>query len=269
MNAFGLPPPVARCMALALILSSAVLGALPCAYADSLDNIKQSKVVKIGVFQDYPPFGSIGADMKPRDIDVDLAAVLAKKLGARAELVPVTGTNRLAYLADHKVDLLMSVGQTPAREKVLDFTQAYAPYYIAVFGPKAIAVKQAADLGDKSVATAGGTNEDISLTKVAPGTTTIKRFDDQSGAIAAYLAGQTQLISLGGDVAARVRAMHPQTSIDEKIRLLDSPMHIAVNKGEGPLRDELNTALDGARKDGSIDQIEKKWLGASVPASSL
>ncbi len=64
----------------------------------------------------------------------------------------MTGTNRLAYLADHKVDLLMSVGQTPAREKVLDFTQAYAPYYIAVFGPKAIEVKQAADLGGKSVA---------------------------------------------------------------------------------------------------------------------
>ncbi|MDB5781010.1 transporter substrate-binding domain-containing protein [Caballeronia mineralivorans] len=269
MKAFSLPPSVARCMALAPLISSVALGTLPSAYADSLGDIKQNKVVKIGVFQDYPPFGSIGADMKPRGIDVDLAAVLAKKLGARAELVPVTGTNRLAYLADHKVDLLMSVGQTPARDKVLDFTQAYAPYYIAVFGPKTVEIKQAADLGGKSVATAGGTNEDISLTKVAPGNTTIKRFDDQSGAISAYLAGQTQLISLGGDVAARVRAMHPQTSMDEKIRLLDSPMHIAVNKGDGPLRDELNTALDDARKDGSIDQIEKKWLGASVPASSF
>lgn len=269
MKAFSLPPSVARCMALAPLISSVALGTLPSAYADSLGDIKQNKVVKIGVFQDYPPFGSIGADMKPRGIDVDLAAVLAKKLGARAELVPVTGTNRLAYLADHKVDLLMSVGQTPARDKVLDFTQAYAPYYIAVFGPKTVEIKQAADLGGKSVATAGGTNEDISLTKAAPGNTTIKRFDDQSGAISAYLAGQTQLISLGGDVAARVRAMHPQTSMDEKIRLLDSPMHIAVNKGEGPLRDELNTALDDARKDGSIDQIEKKWLGASVPASSF
>ncbi|MDN7179595.1 transporter substrate-binding domain-containing protein [Caballeronia sp. SEWSISQ10-4 2] len=83
MKAFSLPPSVARCMALALLISSAALGALPSAYADSLGDIKQSKVMKIGVFQDYPPFGSIGADMKPRGIDVDLAAVLAKKLGAR------------------------------------------------------------------------------------------------------------------------------------------------------------------------------------------
>jgi polar amino acid transport system substrate-binding protein len=249
-----------RLAAFALVFS--VTGLFSSVHADTLDRITHTKVVKIGVFQDYPPFGSIGADMKPRGLDVDLATVLAQKLGARVELVPVTGTNRLAYLTDHKADLLMSVGQTPARDKVLDFTRAYAPYYIAVFGPKTLEVKQAADLGGKSVATAGGTNEDISLSKVAPGTATIKRFDDQSGAISAFLSGQTQLISLGRDVATRVRAMHPQTSMDEKLRLLDSPMHIAVNKGEGPLRDRLNTALDEAQKDGSIDQIEKKWLGA-------
>lgn len=254
----------ARLAAFALALPIAAFASS--ANADTLDQITQAKVVKIGVFQDYPPFGSIGADMKPRGLDVDLASVLATKLGARVELVPVTGTNRLAYLADHKVDLLMSVGQTPARDKVLDFTRAYAPYYIAVFGPKTLEVKQAGDLAGKSVATAGGTNEDISLTKVAPGTATIKRFDDQSGAISAFLSGQAQLISLGGDVATRVRAMHPQTSMDEKLRLLDSPMHIAVNKGEGPLRDRLNNALDEAQKDGSIDQIEKKWLGAPAPA---
>ncbi|MCY0385891.1 transporter substrate-binding domain-containing protein [Robbsia sp. Bb-Pol-6] len=247
---------------LALIALAPAMSSL--AHADSLDRIAQTKVVRIGVFQDYPPFGSIGTDMQPRGLDIDLAAVLAAKLGARVELVPVTGTNRIAYLTDHKVDLLMSVGQTPARDKVLDFTHAYAPYYIAVFGPKTLEVKQAADLAGKSVATAGGTNEDVSLTKVAPATVTIKRFDDQSGAISAFLSGQTQLISLGGDVATRVRAQHPQTSMDEKLRLLDSPMHIAVNKGEAPLRDRLNAALDDARKDGSIDKIEKKWLGPAT-----
>jgi polar amino acid transport system substrate-binding protein len=247
-----------------MVIAAATFCASSTASADALAQIKQNKVVRIGVFQDYPPFGSIGPDMKPRGYDIDLAEVLAKKLGARAELVPVTGTNRIAFLTDHKVDFLMSVGQTPAREKILDFSKAYAPYYIAVFGPKTIEIKQAADLAGKTVATAGGTNEDQSLTKIAPATTTIKRFDDQSGAISAYLAGQSQLISLGGDVASRVRAMHPTVSLEEKIRLLDSPMHIAMNKGETPLSEQIDAALDGARKDGSIAVIEKKWLGGPV-----
>lgn len=159
------------------------------AHADTLQNVTSSGVLKIGVFQDYPPFGSVGTDMKPRGFDVDFAEVLGKGLGVKVELIPVTGANRIAYLTDRKLDMLMSVGQTPAREKILDFSAAYAPYYIAVYGPPALAVKDPAGLVGKRIATAGGTNEDMSLVKVAPPEAVIKRFDDQSGAISANMLG--------------------------------------------------------------------------------
>src|SRR5258708_13565464 len=60
MKAFSLPPSVARCMALALLITSVALGTLPSAYPDSLGDIKQNKDAKIGVFQDYPPFPHSG-----------------------------------------------------------------------------------------------------------------------------------------------------------------------------------------------------------------
>ncbi len=37
-------------------------------------------------------------------------------------LVGITGQNRIPYLQEHKVDLLLSVGESPEREKVIDFT---------------------------------------------------------------------------------------------------------------------------------------------------
>jgi ABC-type amino acid transport/signal transduction systems, periplasmic component/domain len=70
--------------------------------------------------------------------------------------------------------MLLSVGQTPEREKVIDFSQPYAPYYLAVFGPKALPVKNAADLAGKSISVARGTLEDLSVTKIAPPTANIK-----------------------------------------------------------------------------------------------
>src|SRR6185295_913310 len=105
------------CAALALAASFAAP-----AHADALDTIQKSGVVRIGVFMDYPPFGSIGPDMKPQGYDIDMADYLGRALKVKVELVPITGENRMAYLATHKADMLLSVGQTPEREKILDFS---------------------------------------------------------------------------------------------------------------------------------------------------
>jgi polar amino acid transport system substrate-binding protein len=237
------------------------------AQADTLQNVTTAGVLKIGVFQDYPPFGSVGTDMKPRGFDIDFAEVLGKSLGVRVELMPVTGANRIAYLTDHKLDMLMSVGQTPAREKILDFSVPYAPYYIAVYGPPTLTVKDPAGLAGKRISTAGGTNEDMSLVKVAPPEAVIKRFDDQSGAISAYFAGQVDLISLGGDVARKLRAPNPKVALEEKFKLMNSPMRLAYNKGDTRLKEKLDATISQALKDGTLDSISQKWLGGPLPGS--
>ena len=71
----------------------------------------------------------------------ELFAIEAENVREILDLVPITGENRMAYLATGKADVLLSVGQTPEREKVLDFSRPYAPYYLAVFGPKSLPVK--------------------------------------------------------------------------------------------------------------------------------
>jgi len=58
------------------------------ARADTLSDITSSKTVRIAIPQDFPPFGSVGIDMKPQGYDIDMAALIAKKLGANLEMVP-------------------------------------------------------------------------------------------------------------------------------------------------------------------------------------
>jgi polar amino acid transport system substrate-binding protein len=88
-----------------------------------LDDIKKAGVLKVAVPQDFPPFGTVGPDLKPLGYDIDVAEMLAKDLGVKVELVPVTSANRIPYLTTKKVDLVISsLGKNPDREKVIDFS---------------------------------------------------------------------------------------------------------------------------------------------------
>ncbi|WP_028231912.1 transporter substrate-binding domain-containing protein [Paraburkholderia mimosarum] len=258
----------ARTLAAFALAGMAGLSAFaPLAHADALDTIAKSGVVRVGVFEDYPPFGSIGPDMKPQGYDIDVANLIGKALNAKVELVQVTGDNRMAYLADHKADILLSVGQTPERAKVIDFSQPYAPYYLAVFGPKSLPVKNAGDLAGKTVAVARGTLEDLSVSKVAPSSAVIKRFDDPNGAISAFLSGQAQLLVVGNDVGATIMARHPANDPEQKFSLFSSPDHVGLNKNEPRLKQKVDDAIAAAKKDGSMNAISLKWLRAPLPAS--
>ena len=249
----------------AILLTAGMLHAAP-SQADAIDNISKNGKVRIGVFMDYPPFGSIGPDMKPLGYDIDMAELIGKALKTKVELIQVTGDNRMAYLAGGKVDLLLSVGQTPERAKVIDFTDAYAPYYLAVFGGPKIAVKSNADLAGKTISVARGTLEDLSISKVAPSEATIKRFDDPNGAISAFLSGQTQLMVVGNDVGATIMAKNPAAGIQQKFQLFSSPDHVGLNKNEPRLTQQINQAIVQAKKDGSLNKISQKWLRVPLPA---
>ena len=113
------------------------------AKADALDDIMKAKVIKIAVPQDFAPFGSAGPDLKPVGYDIDMANLIGKELGVKVEIIPVTSANRIPYLQTKKADLVISsLGKNPEREKVIDFSVAYAPFFSGVYGTKAIAVGQ-------------------------------------------------------------------------------------------------------------------------------
>ena len=230
------------------------------ASADALDDIAKAGTIKIGIFEDFPPFASLGSDMKIQGYDVDMADALAKGLGVKAELVGITGQNRIPYLSEGKVDALLSIGYSDERAQVVDFTDPYAPYYIAVMGPEEVAVKGAADLAGKTIAVNRGTLEDTEVTKVAPADADIQRYNDYNGVISAFLSGQAQLMVVGNDVGATILAKNPAIKPVEKFQLLTSPSNMAVKKGETRLQQKLNEILAGMKKDGSLNEMAVKWL---------
>ncbi|CAN7640422.1 transporter substrate-binding domain-containing protein [Caballeronia sp. 15715] len=236
------------------------------AQADALDNVTKAGVLKVAVPEDYPPFGAVGADMQPQGYDIDMAALLAKSLGVKLELVPVNSANRVPYLTTNKVDLVISsLGKTPDREKVMDFSAPYAPYFQGVFGPANVKVTGPADLTGKTVGATRGALEEIALTQMAPNAT-IKRFEDNNATIQAFLSGQVDLIAAGNIVAAAILSKNPPRRPEPKFIIKNSPCFVGMNKNEPRLLAKVDAAIAQSKKDGSLEAMSEKWFKAPLPA---
>jgi polar amino acid transport system substrate-binding protein len=250
-----------RRILLALAAATA-LGAGAAQAQTALDDVLKAKEIKIAIPTDFPPYGFVGTDLKPQGLDVEMANYIGSKLGVKVELLPVTTANRIAYLQTRKADLVIStLGKNAEREKVIDFTAAYSPFFIAVFAPKTIAVKGPADLAGKSISVTRGSVDDMELTKVAPPTTELRRFEDNNSTVSAYLAGQVQTLATSAQVAGAMMAKNPAMGTEFKFVLKDSPNFIGVGKGEDKLRVKVNEIIAEAKKNGDLDKMAVKWLG--------
>ena len=249
--------------------SAALLGLLAVPNAaqaqTALDDITKSKLIKIAVQTDSAPYGFVGTDLKPIGFDIDMAALIAKKMGVALELVPVVSASRIPSLQTRKADLVIAtLGKNAEREKVIDFSVAYSPFYQAVFGPKNISAKSFADLAGKTVGVTRGAMEDQELGKVAPATADTKRFEDNNATIAAYTSGQVQFVALGASVAGNMMAKNPSVSTEYKLLLKDSPNFIGIAKGEDALKAKVNEIVLEAKKSGELEALSKKWLGRGL-----
>ncbi len=64
--------------------------------------------------------------------------------------------------------MISTLGKNPEREKVIDFTIAYSPFFQAIFGPKSLAVKTPADLAGKTIGVTRGAMEDQEVDQDRP-----------------------------------------------------------------------------------------------------
>jgi len=237
------------------------------ARADALADIQKSGVVRIGVPQDFAPFGSVNTELQLQGLDIDVARLIAQKMGVKLQLVPVASANRIAYLQTHKADLVIStLGRNAEREKVIDFSQPYAPYNNSVFGVESVKVSGPADLAGKTVGVARGTFQDLQLTDTAPKSATIKRYEDNNAMISAYVSGQVQLVGTGDFVAYALAEKAPNNKPVLKYIIQESACNVGLNKGEPALLAKVNEALTAAKKNGELNGIVQKWLSVPLPA---
>lgn len=253
---------------LPLLLAISFLLSITQVYAENaLERIQKQGVLKVAIPADYPPYGFVAPDMSYKGYDVDMAQLIADKLKVKLELVPIAAPNRVPYLLTNKVDLtISSLGKSPDREKVIDFSISYAPFYQAIYGKKASPLANYDELSGRTISVTRGSMQDDKLREVAP-KADIKRFEDNNATITAFLAGQTEFTATGSAVIEAVKQKNPAIDAELKIVIFQSACYVGVKKEEPELLAKVNDIIKTAKTDGVLDQWSMKWLGA--PAGDL
>ena len=248
---------LASCAALAMGATAA--------QSETIDQIKEKGVLTVGMLVDFPPYGILNTENKPDGYDADVARQLAKDLGVKLNLVPVTGPNRIPYLLTNKIDMLIaSLAITPDRAKQVQFSHPYSAAQIVVFGGKETKIAKAEDLSGLRIGVARASTQDIAVSKIAPKDANIRRFDDDASAMQALLSGQVDAIGCSTTVAGQIAQRAPDR-FENKFVLLQQEMAVAMRPGEAKTLETVNGLVDKNIKNGEFSKLFEKWLGAPLP----
>jgi polar amino acid transport system substrate-binding protein len=233
--------------------------------ARSIDEIKATGELVVGVKADYPPYGFRDRDDQIAGFEPDLA----KRLGVSLRMVTVLSSNRIEFLRDGKIDLIIAtLSITDDRRRTAGIIDP--PYYAAGVGVlvrHGVRIDEASQLEGQTICTIDGNIFLIELRRRAPAAKALL-FDDVPSAEQALLAGRCEALFFNDNLLAYKKQSEPDRFKDyDVVQLIDiDPLlwGIAVKRGEeqSTLGRFVSQAIEDWHRSGLLLNVEKKWLGS-------
>ena len=194
---------VAIAIALVLTLSLVAFASADTVYR-TLDEIKASGTINIGVFSDKNPFGYVDENGEYQGYDVYFARRIGEDLGVTVNYVSTEAANRVEYLETGKVDIILAnFTVTPERAEKVDFALPYMNVALGVVSPDSRIIKDLSELtADDQVIVISGTTAEDYLIKNNP-EITLQKYDTyanaknalENGNAAAWANDNTEVIA--------------------------------------------------------------------------
>ena len=136
----------------------------------TVDEIKASGTINIGVFSDKSPFGYVDENGQYQGYDVYFANRIGQDLGVKINYVSTEAANRIEYLQTGKVDIILAnFTVTPERAQEVDFASPYMNVALGVVSPDSAVITSLEDIGpEDQVIVISGTTAETYLEKSYP-----------------------------------------------------------------------------------------------------
>lgn len=246
------------------------------AKARTLDEIKKSGKIKIGVFSDKNPFGYVDENGKVQGYDVYFAKRIAKDLlGSEdaVDFVYVEAASRVEYLKSAKVDItLANFTVTDERKEQVDFALPYMKVALGIVSPQKAEITNVNQLKGKKLIVVKGTTAETYFSKNYPDVTLVK-FDEYQEAYDALLDGRGDAFSTDNtEVLAWAKQNKGFVVGVESLGDIDT-IAPAVQKGNTELlnwlNDEINTLAKEKFFHKDFDETLKSVYGDSIDPEKL
>ena len=136
----------------------------------TVDEIKESGTINIGVFSDKSPFGYVDEKGEYQGYDVYFGNRIGEDLGVKINYVSTEAANRIEYLQTGKVDIILAnFTVTEERAQEVDFALPYMNVALGVVSPDSAVITSLDEIGaDDEVIVISGTTAETYLEKNYP-----------------------------------------------------------------------------------------------------
>jgi polar amino acid transport system substrate-binding protein len=244
-----------------------VFGTAAWGQVDTIASVKQKGKLVVGVKADYKPFGYTDPSGKIVGLEIDLANDVARRLGVGIELVPVIAANRMEFLKQGRIDLMIAtMAYKPDRAEVVAIPE---PFYYAgaanVFAKKSSGLKNWTDLKGKPICAIQGAYYN-------------RRTGEEFGAQLVVFKGVTEAMSAleGGNCVGVVfdttffAGIMGDPKWSEYGMVLPSidpePWGLGVRKEDTKFAAYMSDVIKDWHRTGFILDLEKKW---GIPQSAF
>jgi ABC-type amino acid transport substrate-binding protein len=235
-----------------------------CAAKDPLSSAQRTwlterNVIRVGVFNDYPPFGFVDNTGTPKGMSIEFWRLLSSKLGFWVQFYPVSFREQLNGLEAGKYDSLAGIFPLKERRENFDFSRPYTTIRTNIYvKTRSRGVKNLGSLrGSKVAVVEGDSGEAICIRAgIIP-----FRVTNYLQAIFELANGDADAIVMDELVVGYYAKRH---GLEKKIRQVGQPVDIGsmtlpVRKGNKRLLEILNAGI-GMISRAEWAKIERKWL---------
>lgn len=234
----------------------------------TMADLQEAGEITIGVKYDVPPFGFENPQSgEIEGFDVDLGKYIAAKLGVEPVFREAISDNRIPFLQDGTVDLVLSTMTiTTDRDAEIDYSR---PYFIAqglILVPEESDIAGIDDLGGgTSVCTALGSTYEATLEEQAPDSD-IRTVEQYSDCLTLLQNGQVDAVSTDNII---LTGMIIQAGEDFPMKLVGDPLTTepygaGLTDGDTEFQTFLDETIEESFDDGTWQEIYDTWVGQYV-----
>lgn len=237
----------------------------------TMAKLSEAGSIKVGTKFDQPLFGQVGPDGVPVGFDVEIAKIVAAKLGIEADKIEWSETvsaNREPFIENGNVDIVVATYTiNDERKKVVDFA---GPYYEAGQALMVLAdnsdINGPDDLAGKTVCSVEGSTPAQNMRDKYPDAK-LKLFGDYSSCIEPLRNGQVDAITTDNVILAGFVADDPEAfkMVADGETFTEEPYGIGMKKGDDDFRNFINDTIEESYEDGSWEEAWEKTAGEVLP----
>jgi lysine-arginine-ornithine-binding protein len=256
-----------------MTLRAAIFGMLSAAtFVLSASVATAEGTLRVGLEAAYPPFASKAADGSLQGFDVEIAKALCEQMKKECQFIESDWDGIIPALMTKRFDaIISSMGITEERMKQVDFTGRYyySPAALIVAKDSTVLADAEATSG-KSIGVQRGTSHECFVQKMFP-KAEMKQYATTEEIYLDLTAGRLDAVlvdTIPGDDWLKNNAKNGEYKA-ANAELYDEGcfgegVGIAIRKGDGALRDELNAAIKGIRDSGAYQKISNAYFGRDI-----